>query len=554
MSALSDIEKLSKAVLALFELPQMQLEENQPLKNQIKNIIGSGTIQGILNDIKYEYEQEKASALYDSRNPMAFNADSLDFLMEYSKYQAAGFDVLSNAKNKQVAFTQPLNKKMVMAFNSNGKNPFEQKQIKYLKKTKHFVEAFNSVMHYEREKIKALNSIYSDKSLQIGTTRDPTIISNYLDYTPYIWNMRHYLGIHTLAQTIQHPNALATRQIPKIEFSDEKLSEKMEKHLLKTEVNDLVIKKMLHFSDISPRGSLMVPIDDNGKIRFNVFNDTQFTYATSYQYSKIDFEGTRTGVHNIYCLGHMLQNEVTAFFLCPDFEPLFALGKNQVYRLKDIAEAINIFIYTIKVLCIRSQVITTKGGGGGMTDSKIAAQIRTLRQINSRLSLSEAVQLSEDQEMDILPSNFTTGFSEVPVILKEVQGMLSGLHGDFYYGSSNAYQANSFNLNISHQNINSEIQLPKIAPLYRFAINFLLQHDTRFKEYEKYVDDFEIKFKSLYEMTEQEKTELHSRQIDNLIKMRDYPELEDEFKKEGLLRDEFSMVGKDPREPQNSET
>jgi len=223
-----------------------------------------------------------------------------------------------------------------------------------------------------------------------------------------------------------------------------------------------------------------------------------------------------------------------------------------VYQLKDAAEAINIYLYTIKVLCIRAQVLVQKWSGEGQNDTKLNQLKRLTENINSSLSLSTAIKLPEDASLDILNNNLSTGFAEIAPVIKQYQGMLSGIMSDYFYGSDTAYSANSFNLQVTHQNVRSQIQIDQVEPIYRFVINTLLGHDMRFQKYSNLRNEFDIEFKSLYEETEMEKADLNSKVIDNIIKMRDYPEIEEIFKKEKVLKEEYSLKGMP--EPETPET
>jgi len=530
------LETLYLAIKALKDLPVEKLQANGMLLKEIQGVLNSKGLHGIINgiarnqrleqDLKYQKEQKKSKY-----SGMTFESD--DFLHLYAKFQGAVFKTLDSqiavsAKNSKdgkgkTRFTDIISKKDAVAFNSRKENPFRSDEVKKLKEAKEFSEAFNS--------------IYSDRSLQINTPNDPTVISNYIDYSPYSWNYKDYLAIPTLSKTIDLPIQMSTRQMPIMDFDDDKLLEAMTKALKRVRFTE-IIQKMLLYSALSPRGSLIVPIkNDDGTIRFNTFNDTQFTYATSYQYSRIDYVENLTGVNTLYVLGHMIQNEVTGHFLCPGFEPLYAIGKNKIYQLKDAAEAVNIYLYTIKVLCIRAQVMTQKWGGEGQNDTLLDRMQRMTAEINSTLSLSTTVQLPEGAEFDILNNNITEGFSKVADVVKDYQGMLSGVKSDYFYGSNTAYSANNFNIHATHQDIRSDIQEAQIEPIYRFAINKLLTMDKRFTKWKKKEDDFDIEFQSLYEPTQKEKQEVDEIRIRNIISMADYPQLQDIFKKEGLMED-----------------
>lgn len=545
MNVEGKLEVLLQALNAMVSLPRNKLVANKGLVQEIRNIVNTPTILGIIEDLKQERFEEKRQAFYKKTN--ALHPDSNEFLGKYVDYQSAAFKVLSQqaTQAKRIYYTEPVPKHVAGAFNAKKTvNPFKSKDVVELRQTKSFKNAFS-------ESIEAYNSIYSNRALQIGTSQDPTIISSYIDYSPYVWNYRYYLSIPTLAQTIDRPINLATKMPAKIVFEDKELSKKIEHHLTRLQFNKLVVLKALRYAALSPRGSLTVPIEEEGRIRFNVFNDTQFTYSTSYQYSRMDFHDNSTGVSQLFCLGNLLQNEVTAHFNCPGFEPLYAIGKNRIYQLKDAAECINIYLYTIKVLCIRSQVLVSKWAGDGQNDSTVTAMLRMIRQVNQSLSLNTAVRLPEDADLQILNNNFSPGFADVAPVVKDYQGFLSDMMPDYLWGSQTAYAANNFNLKLTQENVRADYQIDQAEPIYRFCVNSILMRDERFKQYEGEKDNFDVEFPSLYEPTELEKEEINAKKIDNIQRMSDTPELEEIFKKEGMLRDEFTfqnLGNKDPND------
>lgn len=526
MNTEAKLEVLLEALNALSNMPRTTLLDNKNLISDIREIVSKPVITELIEDLKNERVTEKMAAINQSRT----NANDEQLINAYVRYQSAAFGILSRQASvaKRIAYTEPMTMQTAGAFNARKqKNPLASQEIKSLKETKEFIEAFNS--------------IYSNKALQIGTFQDPTTIGNYIDYSPYVTNYQYYLAIPTLCQTIDRPINMATKEAPRIKFEKPELSKEIEKLLQRIQFNKLVIKKNLKYAALSPRGSLTVPIEDNGRIRFNVFNDTQFTYATSYQYSRLDYRDNLTGVSQVYALGYLLQNEVTAHFNCPGFEPLYAVGKNRLFQLKDAAEAINIYLYTIKVLCIRAQVMVQKWAGEGQTDTKILKMRNLVRQLNTSLSLNTAITIPEDAELSILNNNLSPGFADVAPVVKDYQGYLSDMMPDYLYGSNTAYSANHFNMHATHQNIRAEFQEDQAEPIYRFCINSILMRDERFKKYQGEKDNFDIEFPSMYEPTEIEKEEIKSKKIDNLIKMADYPELEEQFKTEGCLREEFIL-------------
>lgn len=552
MNSIQKISTFFDGLEILSNMDVMKLAENGQLVKEMKDVMSSKNLWSIVSDIDRERHYEKQEALNSKSKSKSkvdlssnINPNSKEFLSLYSRYQSAAHNVLrDNIPDKLIKYTSPVSMKGAQAFNSKNRNPMTRREIKNLPETRQFAEAFNSV--------------FSNHALQIGTSQDPTLIQSYIDYSPYIWNYQWYLSIPTLSQTIDRQIDIATRVMPKIECKNKQFSDEITTYLKRTMFNEHKVHKMLLYSDLSPRGSLIVPIEEDGRIRFNVFNDTQFTYATSYQYSKIDFQDNATGVSQLYVLGHMLQNEVTAHFLCPGFEPIFAIGKNRLFQLKDAAEAINIYLYTIKVLCIRAQIMIQTSDMAGQNDTLVDKIKKQTANINSKLSLNTAVNLPTGSELNILNNNFNQGFAEISPIIKQYQGLLSDLMPDYLYGSDTAYSANHFNIHATHQNIHSQVQIQKIKPIYHYAINTLITKDERFKKYENELDQYDLVFPSLYEPTEQERADTAAKKIDNLTKMLDYSELEETFKKEGLLPDDVKLselaTSRDTRPPIDQET
>lgn len=532
MRAEKQLETLLDAVRTLKELPVMKLAENKTLVAEIHSVINGKNLSAIFTSIQREHLREKNEAFNKKPENPLLSPESPEFLHSFARYKTAAHNVYANApKFAETSYTRLPTQKAAVAFNDKSavrKRRVLDKEIKELKEAREFKEVFNS--------------IFSDRALQIGTAQDPTRIGSYIDYSPYIWNYQFYLSIPTLAPTIDRVIQIATREVPRIECEDEELSDKIAQVLKRSRFVER-LQRMLLFSHLSPRGSLIVPItEDNGTVRFNIFNDTQFTYSTSYQYTRLDYrDDGANGVSQIFALGHILKNGVTAHFLCPGFEPIFAIGKNRLFQLKDAAEAVNIYLYTIKVLCIRAQILVQQWGGEGQNDTLLQKMKNLTADIDSELSLSTSVKLPEGATLDILNNNLSEGFAKISPIIKEYQGMLSGIMPDYFYGSDTAYSANSFNIHATHQNIRSEIQEAQIEPIYRFVINKLLSEDKRFKKWAEYEDDFDVEFESLYEPTDAEKADIETKRIGNIVTMAGYPELAPIFKEEGLLRDDYEL-------------
>jgi len=543
MQAIKQLEIMLSAIQALKDLPVKKLADNQTLMKEIKSVLNAKNLGGLLAQIQKDYNSERMERA--RAKPEGPGPESTEFLHTFARFKTRAHEIFTGSlKEENTKYTQPVTLTEASAFNSINTAKNYAKAIGRIKQTseaKEFKEVFNS--------------IFSDHALQIGTAQDPTRIGSYIDYSPYIYNYQYYLSIPTLSQTIDKPIQIATRQPPNIDGNNEELEE-MVKGVLKRSRFVEKLRRMLLFSHLSPRGSLIVPIKEANRIRFNIFNDTQFTYATGYQYTRMDFRDDGSdGVTQIYVLGNILRNGVTAHFLCPGFEPIYAIGKNRIYPLKDAAEAVNIYLYTVKVLCIRAQILTMKWGGDSQNDTAIERLRATVADIDSKLSLNTLQKLPEGADLDIVNNNLSEGFAKVSPIIKEYQGMLSGVNADYFYGSDTAYNANSFNIHSTHQTIRSEIQEGQIEPIYRFIINKYIREDERFAKFKNLEDDFDLKFLSLYEPTDQEAADIAAKKIDNITKMAAYPELQKIFRDEDLLGKDYVLPAapEPPTEPPENE-
>lgn len=503
-------------MLSMFvqRFPQEQLAEQTGLLNQVKTALNSDHISNLILSMRNDYMKDREAAFHSGSS--GAKRESLEFLATFAKYAERRHEIYAaNAKPK---YTE------LIKVDPTQKLESPAPKIGNSKEAKQFREAFNS--------------IYADRSVQINTQYDPTKMSSYIDYSPYTWNYRDYLGVPTLSHTIDLPIQIATKDKPEIAFKDPGLSKLMDEKLQSVDFYSR-LQRLLLYSQLSPRGSLIVPIADvEGVVQIRDFNDTQFSYAAARGLTLLDEE---TGLRQIFCLGHLLKHNVTAYFLCPGFEPIYGVGKNRVFQLKEAAEAINLYLYTIKVLCIRAQVIIEKWAGEEQTDTMISRLNKLSTHIDTGLSMSKGLKSPEGFEIDILNNNISDGFSKVATTIKEFQALLTGVAPDYLYGSDTAYSANSFNIHLTHQNIRSSIQEAQIAPVLRFVVNAILSHDPAFAEYKSQKDKFKIEFKSLYEPTEQEREENAARRIENIIKMASYPELEPVFKAEKLLEPDTEL-------------
>lgn len=535
MNATKQLETLLDAIRLLKDLPVMKLAENKTLVKEIRAVINGKGLANLLGEIHKDYRLEKD--IESSQKKADFGPESSEFLHSFARYKQAAHNVFAGP-SKNVAYTSPLTLAGATAFNAPEAGEEYQanlKKVAALKEAKEFQEVFNS--------------IFSDHALQIGTAYDPTRIGSYIDYSPYLYNYQYYLSIPTLSQTIDKPIQLATREPADIQCNDDEMDEALTKVLKRSRFVEK-LRRFLLFSSLSPRGALLVPIQNEDEtIRFNIFNDTQFTYSTGYQYSRLDFRDDGSdGVTQVFVLGTLLRNGVTAHFLCPGFEPLFAIGKNRLFQLKDAAEAVNIYLYTVKVLCIRAQILVQKWGGEGQNDTLLQRMKALTADIDSKLSLSTSLKMPEGADLTILNNNLSEGFAKVSPIIREYQGMLTGISADFFYGSDTAYSANSFNIHATHQSIRAEFQEAQIEPAMRFVINQYLKFDKRFAKWKDLADDFELEFASLYEPTDAEKADIDAKRIKNIIDMAAYPELEPLFKDAKLLDTDATLpeVGPPP--------
>lgn len=519
MNLSKEIELVFSALNALSTIDNKTLKKNKMLRRDIMQALSPeridslvGNLSATIKDNQFAKEQEKE-----------FNHDT--YLGSYVNYQNLLTKQLDKTASKR--FTKPASQRMEIAYNSKPKE------------TK-----LDSDTEQARKKM-AKNSLYGNKSLQINTPNDPTLLSSFIDYSPYTQNYYDYLSIPILDVLIDRPISLAFKFPAEIDFDNDKLEPLFKKIMTRSKLYES-IKNLIFNSSLSPRGALLLPIIQHhtGEVRFSALNDTQFTYAARQPRSFDDLYTTQSGTQvltGIYALGGKFQNDVTAHFLCPGFEPLYGVGKNKTRQLREAAQIMNIYVYIMKVLAIRAQILVQKWNGSGESDAMLSAMKRLQAKINSSLSLSEVVPVSDDMSLEILNNNFTPGYADAAPVIKSYIGAISGVMPDILFGSETAYNANSFNINITNQNIHSDFQKQQIEPALRFAINFLLKYDSRLVKYKDQVDQFDMVFPSLYERTENEKLTDQSLEIDNIQKMADYPQYENMYKKLGLLDKDIDL-------------
>lgn len=516
MSASQELNGVLRAMNVLLEMPVAKLAENKTLVDQVSGVLSSHNFHSLIQQIKRDYEVERQAKLTpgQKQNP--------DLISAFVGWQ-------NRTAEKYAKVAVPLETQI---YNVGHKGPKGTVNTRRTKEYKEFAEVHHS--------------IYSNIGLQINSPKDPTLVGNYIDYTPYLYNYKDYLAIPTLRRLMKKPINYSLADLPEAVFDSasggKELTKKLNDHFPKINARG-VLAKMLLYSDCSPRGSLLVPVLRGSRVTFSAFNDSYFSYATRSRFAAID---DTSDVKELFCLGYSLKNDVSAKFLCPDFEPMLGVGYNKCAQLREGAEAHNLYIYTIKVLCVRAQTIIQKHSGEGMNDALLAALEKAIANINQTLTLNDVTRLDSGTEMEILSSNFSPGFADIASALKEFVGILSGMHADFHYGSDAAYQANNFNVMTTNADLHADVQVEQIEPLFKFMVDTILSYDAEFSEYKKFVGKFETKFKSLYKYTKGEKLDEDKKEIDNLVAMNDEKELEEAFRAAGVLRDDIDLPGGEP--------
>jgi len=119
---------------------------------------------------------------------------------------------------------------------------------------------------------------------------------------------------------------------------------------------------------------------------------------------------------------------------------------------------------------------------------------------------------------------------------------VAGIAPEYFFGGGSAvYSQAAFQIHSTNENIRSRYQVNGIEPLLRFIVNTMITYDKELSECGVNEDDFEIKFESIYDETEQEKAELNAKKTEILIRQATYPELEQAFKDEGLLAEDIKL-------------
>ena len=226
MNTTHKLHELLQATLALAETPLMKLKENKNLMQDIKRIVSNQNFDSIMNALRNEKFNEENF----TPNPIGLNPESLEFTKAYVNYQNVNYEV----------FAKNIEAKSFFSVLPNVKNskPLPENLIQKLSEK---VDTSNEAKKFK----EVFNSIYSDKALQIGTSQDPTFITSYIDYSPYIYNYQHYLAIPTLAETVDIPIEISLKTLPTIDFENDKLDEFFTKYFQTEKIKDKLKKFIL---------------------------------------------------------------------------------------------------------------------------------------------------------------------------------------------------------------------------------------------------------------------------------------------------------------------
>lgn len=508
-NAYKQLATMVDAVEKLALLPNNELVNNERLVTEIRNAFSVHNIDSIINSARREIQ--------DFKNNQSQNTFTQTHLLH--AFAQREHDRLQNAPGKSYETT---------IVNADDKEGFSEPPAKANNKAE---EKFSSVF----------NTVFADGALKINVPGDPSTLMSYINYTPYRINYIEYLSMPTLSEMVDRPLAIALKKFPKVKSESKKFNEAVEKLIHKHKIKH-VIKDAMFYSLLSPRGSLVVPIQRGDSVSFNVFNDTQFAYAMGSSYSGITQPYSPMKVGTLYCMGAKLKHGVSAFFTCPGFEPLFGVGLNRLPQLRTAAEAWNIYIHILKILLVRAQVIIEKMEGDIQTDTMLSKMRSQLQRLSQTMGVSTPIEQARGMELDILNNNIGPGTADIAQVFRDYVGSVTGIAPEYFFGGGNSnYSQAAFQIHATNENIKSQYQDGQIEPLLRFMVNTMIQYDKEVSGMGIAEDDFKIEFENLYDETEQEKAELNAKRTEVLIRQASYPELQEAFKKSGLLDEEINL-------------
>lgn len=503
----------------LYLLPENQVVQNTQMVKEIKEAFSVHNIDSIINSAQREIQE--------ARNNQATNSINHNQLIHL--YAQRENDRIMNAPGREY---------VTNIINADDKDGFVEPPAK----------ATNAI---EEKFVTAFNTVFADGALKINVPGDPSTLMSYINYTPYRINYIEYLSMPTLSEMVDRPLAIALKKFPKIKSEKKEFNEKIEKLIHKKKIKH-VIKDAMFYSLLSPRGSLVVPIQRGDSVTFNVFNDTQFAYAMGSSYTGVTQPYSPTKVGTLYCMGAKLKHGVSAFFTCPGFEPLFGVGLNRLPQLRTAAEAWNIYIHILKILLVRAQVIIEKMEGDIQTDTMLSKMRSQLQRLSQSMGVSTPIEQARGMELDILNNNIGPGTADIAQVFRDYVGSVTGIAPEYFFGGGNAaYSQAAFQIHSTNENIKSTYQHEQIEPLLRFMVNTMIQYDSEVSGMEVEEDDFQIEFENIYDPTEQEKIEQDGKRVEILIRQASYPELEKAFKQEGLLKEDIKLP--EIEQPENDE-
>ena len=493
----------------LYTLPPSEIMQNGKLVEEMRQAVSAHNIDGIINAVS-----ESVSSFVDQKSEQVMNTDRL--LRAYARRE--------DARTKNIS----ADKTFVTEIMNAGNPPRDLKPAK-------------SRGTAEKQFAEVFNSIYANGALKINTPADPSTLMSYIDYSPYRVNYSEYLSVPTLSEMVDRPIQMALKKFLKVKSKSPQFQTVLDSAFRRAFVPS-VVKDAVFYSVLSPRGSLVVPIKRGDKVTFNVFNDSQFAYGMGTSYSGVSAPYSPVKVGDLYCMGAKLRHGVSAFFTCPGYEPLFGVGLNRVPQLRAAAEAWNLYVHVLKILLVRAQVIVERMDGDIQTDTMLSQMRAQLQRLSQTMGVSTPVAQARGATLEILNNNISEGTSSIAGVFRDFVASVTGLAPEYFFGGGNSnYSQAAFQIASTNENIRARYQVTMIEPIMRFIVNTLIRNDAEVMAAGVEPDDFTIEFESIYEETEQEKTELASKKTDMLIRQADYPELEGAFKQLGLLSEEVKL-------------
>ena len=511
---IQELAMMTSALEKLCLLPRDEILLNQKMVTEIKNTLSASNIDAVISGIVNEYN--------DARNVRDVQTAGENALL-YA-YALREHKRLKKADGKAYV-TEIVNADHLDDLRKHADLP--------AKATRRAEEAFSSVF----------NSVYSNGAVKINTPSDPSILMSYIDYSPYRVNYTEYLSVPTLSEMVDRPIAMALKNPFEVKTKNEKFKATLEEKFKKVKLQ-AVLKDMLFNSTLSPRGSLLVPIKRGNTVTFNVFNDTQFAYGMGASYAGLTAPYDQMRVGDLYCFGAKLKHGVSAFFLCPGFEPLFGIGINRVPQLRAAAEAWNLYVHILKILLVRAQVIVEKMEGDIQTDTMLSAMRAQLQRLSETMGVSTPIAQARGTQMDILTNNISEGTGNIAGVFRDYVASVTGLSPEYFFGGGNTnYSQAAFQIAATNEHVRSRYQIGMIEPMARFVVDTFIRNDAEVAACGVAEDDFDIEFESIYDETEQEKADLQAKRTEILIRQREYPELESAFKQLKLLDEDVTFAG-----------